>query len=392
MEKNFSQKFVIPLKILTSVALVQICGGLNPARSESLGNQCRFLFENMTQTALSSFDAIALSPATSSLYMATTVSERSSTTGNRVERKATLKSTTIDQLLHHLETRLQSSLPNFALTSRDPQLPGFKNITATRYWTKLKIQFEGQNLTAKIRVRKYGLTADAKPATPQNFTPNSTLQDPTGAAFSWLEFKIAHPEFENAVLKPRIQVHDRNLELLTKPEVFLAQKERILTETLALNLQGVSNPAQVEKTQALVSQMLAALSATMIDAVPLRPISDTLYARTSYVVNLQNTLDNSMVNIQITVDGDIHQYSSVLGLPVNTYDPNSALGVIEIKIPVQYSQLSPQDLLNVPGLEAIKNLIEELQRNQAPGYIFDRGKFGLVGQILRLELEEVDGD
>ena len=370
-----SQENLSMHKFAVSVTLAMTCFGLYTPPSYAKAPLCSKVLASLETKAIESFKANRVSKKTSQAFIQSTANEMKSTTGNRAELKFTAPLMDLNSILGQFEMRLEKWIPGFKLISRDTQTPGYKNVTYTKYLTKLKIAYKGQELTTKIRLRKYGLIEENSVVDKNIFHPIESMKDPNGKEFSWLEFKIEHPDFENAVLKPRIKFHDRFSDLMSNnPSKFLKDFKKIVQKTKDLN----------PESKETVENMLEAIRLTLLEKLSLSMISETIYYRTSYVVNLQSN-QNSRVNIQLTIDADIHQYSSVLGKEVQTYDPYSNLSVIEVKIPVQYSALSKADLQEVQGLSEIQLMLSELQQVQSKDYEMNKGKFSRAVRVLLQE-------
>ena len=377
VESKQTQKNLSKNKLSIYFAIVAIGLSFYSSPSFAKAPLCSKILASLETKAIESFKATQVSSKTSKAFIKSTANEIKSTTGNRAELKFTVNLVDLQTALGKFEIRLEKWIPGFKLTSRDTQTPGYKNVTYTKYLTKLKIDYKGQELTTKIRLRKYGLIEENSVIDKNIFQPIDAMKDPHGKEFSWLEFKIEHPDFDNAVLKPRIKFHDQFSDLMSKnPSMFLLNFETIVQKTKELN----------PENQETVENMLAALKLTIQEKIPLNTISETIYYRTSYVVNLQSQ-NSSRVNIQLTIDADIHQYSSVLGKEVQTYDPNSNLSVIEVKIPVQYSALNKSDLQEVQGLSEIQLMLKELTEVQSKDYEINKGKFSRAVRVLLQEKE-----
>lgn len=378
---SLKPKSLHTLSILLSVGLLIASLAPSPALAQE---KCEGVFYSLTFKAIDSFKAEKLSEKTSTKYMKAAEAEQKSTTGNRVERKFTSPFSKITGNLDKMTEGLRATFPDFKLDARDKKTAGFSNITYTKYLTKLQLNFQGKKLVTKIRLRKYGLIGEETTVNVLNFKPIKAMFDEKQNPISWLEFKIEHPEYENAVLKPRIKFHDRYAELFAKPAEFKRKLSVIRRETKKLNTETLADGKVVNKDQQ-VDDMLEAVAQTLNEHINLRPISETLYERTSYAVNLTDKKTNETVNVQFTLDRDIHQFSMVLGKEVTSYDPALDLSVLEIKVPVRYAQFSKEDLQNVPGLGEVVGLIERMKTAQQPGYDMDKGKFSRAVRVLEAE-------
>lgn len=365
-------------KIFTVVLLLLLLSGqLALAQSK-----CEFVFSK-ERDAVISFKAREISEKTSEAFLKAAESELNSTTGNRVERKFTSPLLSIDSYLKKLEHSLGNYYQGFKLESRDKKTEGFLNVTHTKYLTKLKLNYKGKKLTTKIRLRKYGLSPEGKEISFEKFTPVKSMNDSEGRPYSWLEFKIEHPQIKKAVLKPRIKFHDTFADLLeNKTSDFLKNIEVIRSITKTLNTEMFKEGQSINKDK-LVDSMIDALIATVTEGIELKTISENLYERTSYSIYLKNMDTDEKINVQLTVDKDIHQHSVVLGKEVPSYEPEFNLAVLEVKIPVTYAELSPEQQQTVPGLGSILDLINNSTSSQQTGYVMDKGKYSRAVRVLK---------
>ncbi len=192
-------------------------------------------------------------------------------------------------------------------------------------------------------------------------------------AKKFLELKVDHPQFENVVIKHRLLISDDDLKIVFNPD---ASKEE---------LSGVYQRASQEKLNAALAK--DNLIEAMVEFVRASPLKDPAFAasyvtiryeRSAYQLRLPSVTGDP-VDVQITVDNRISLHDGHNGMALSHY-PGSAR-VIEVKVPLKYSQFTDANLKEVPDLKIVQTLIEQLDARIITGFEPNSGK---LSNTLRL--------
>lgn len=276
------------------------------------------------------------------------------TTSLRQEVKFVVKTTDLESYIPLLEKAFGPRFKN-----RDKAPDGFANITSTRYMTVGKFIQNGKKLSAKVRFRKY-FVRDLNDVNWRNLKVTPTLAD-----HSWLELKIQHPEFDNVVFKPRLLIEDKDIDKLIT-EKYFDYKDGILQRLREMN---PGKPEDVEKFAAYFDALYSTPAMKTENM-----FAQTQYERTSYSIKLRN--GDTLIDVQVTLDQSVKLTRLKDGSQFNAYGNDET--VVEVKIPVQYAQLSPADLAQIPELAEIKKFIEMLDRKHVPKYPKNKGKMSKI--------------
>lgn len=322
--------------------------------------------------ALKKHQAEKLSRTVSESLLRATEPDQNSTTAARTEEKYTLSKDTFARLQQEFKQNIESALPAYQLTHRDAQKPGFKNITWTAYSNRFKLLLnDGRRITGKIRVRKYGFIADTETVTKNNFRPLESLKD-----ISFFEFKIQNPDFENSVLKPRIQIYDQDANLLLDPHLTVEQRQAIKSRTLDLNIK--KTPEQQVISDLTVEYMLLAIQSLHSHSNKFTPEFETLYERTSYVIPLIDPQTQARHEIQITIDENITTSSLLYNKDSKAYVTIDPIVVAEVKIPIplqkDFKDNDAAQASEIPGVAEVNTFLEKMRFHALKGFTSMKGK------------------
>jgi len=280
------------------------------------------------------------------------------TTSLRQEVKYVILTTDLQTQLQYLEGFFGSQMKN-----RDKAPEGFFNITSTLYLTSAKYQtLRGETKKAKVRFRKY-YTREASDVHWDHLQNTELMKN-----HSWLELKIQHPDYPNVVTKPRLLALDRDIRFFTT-DTFFVHKENLQKRLLALN------PGKEEEVSNAIRFF------TTLYSNPRRRVENlfakTEYERESFSIKLTNSRNpNETIDIQITLDRNIRLTRLADKEKFDVYSPNDT--VIEVKIPVAYSKLTPEDIAQFPELAQIKQFIEWLTSNHNTQFPINKGKMSKI--------------
>ena len=291
------------------------------------------------------------------------------TTSLRQEVKFVLKSADVARQMEALEGRFGSRFKN-----RDMAPEGFANVTSTHYMKVGKYFQNGKKLSSKVRFRKY-LQRKLDDVNWQHLKVIPELADR-----SWLELKIDHPDFDNVVFKPRLQVLDRDINSIVTADGYQGSREGIAKRLHELN---PTKKGDVEKFLAYFD----ALYSTPTMKVE-RMFAKTEYERTSYSIKLDNPAKpGESIDIQITLDQSVHLTKLKNGQIVDAYKPDET--VVEVKIPLAYAGLTRRNIEAIPELAEVKKLIEFLTGRHLPEYEMNSGKMGKI-PIDEIDRQDID--
>ena len=361
-------KFYTRASTFSTILAIALLGSVATSSVSYANISCRAVLEEKPASfTVNEKGKIKISPELGELIVETAASQRHSTTGNRTEFKRTV-------FVEKLQEALGKLSKFFPLKPRDVIQPGTKNVTVTQYLNILKFDYKGQELGVKIRFRKYGTIKADVPNTLENVEFIPEMKD-----YSFLEFKIDHPDFDNSVLKPRGLQADADINLIGTPE-FLHKFNDILQRALAKN----SKNSDATETMLKMQNVLRRLHE---EGVPLAKDSQTIYERTSYAVPVKDAAAKKEYEIQITIDEGILLYSYPHNKTVDAYKSDKPLTVVELKIPVEIVDKETKGfketmLKTIPSLRAIQSFLNDLTAAQAPGYESNKGKQSLIQALL----------
>ena len=276
------------------------------------------------------------------------------TTSLRQEVKYVIKTNELNAYLPFLEKYFGERFKN-----RDKPPEGFANITSTDYMTVGKYFQNGKKLSSKVRFRKY-------------YTRN--LQDvdwkdvrvaPALADRSWLEIKIQHPEFENVVFKPRLQILDKDIRKLITGTGYFSFREGIIQRLHEVN---PGKEADIKKFTDYFDALFT--SASKVENMFAR----TEYERTSYSIKLKS--GEKEIDVQITLDQDIRLTRLRDHARFDVYGKDET--VVEVKIPLEFAKLDAAALAKFPELAEIKKFIAMLDQQHVSKYPKNKGKMSKI--------------
>lgn len=278
------------------------------------------------------------------------------TTSLRQEKKFVIKTAELDEYLKHLEKLYGNRLKN-----RDKAPEGYRNVTVTQYMNIAKYFDSGKELAAKVRARKYYTEEDNGyvPENQRKLRVNPSLSDK-----SWLEIKIQHPNYENVVIKPRLLCFDRDIKKIITEDFFDA-KEGIRSRLLYLN---PNKSADVDLFIEFFTNLYLSPSRRKENMYAI-----TDYGRTSYSIKMQpGPNPGESIDIQMTLDTAVRLTRAKDGARFEPYSKDET--VVEVKIPLQYSGLSPKDIQEIPDLVHIRDFIQWLEQRHIKKYPMNKGK------------------
>lgn len=288
------------------------------------------------------------------------------TTSLRQEVKFVLKSADVNRQMEVLEGKFGARFKN-----RDMAPPGYANVTSTHYMKVGKYFQNGKKLSSKVRFRKYY----QRKLDDVNWQHLRVI--PELADRSWLELKIDHPDFDNVVFKPRLQVLDSDINSIVTAAGYQGSRTGIVRRLHELN---PTKKGDVDKFIAYFD----ALYSTPTMKVE-RMFAKTEYERTSYSIKLENPAKpGEFIDIQITLDQSVHLTKLKNGQIVDAYKPDET--VVEVKIPLAYAGLTRKNIEAIPELAEVKKLIEFLTGRHLPEYEMNSGKMG------KIPIDEIDRD
>ena len=291
------------------------------------------------------------------------------TTSLRQEVKFVLKAADVSRQMEVLEGRFGARFKN-----RDMAPEGYANVTSTHYMKVGKYFQSGKKLSSKVRFRKYF----QRKLDDVNWQHLKVI--PELADRSWLELKIDHPDYQNVVFKPRLQILDRDINSIITAAGYQAARAGIVKRLHELN---PTKKADVDKFVAYFD----ALYSTPNMKVE-RMFAKTEYERTSYSIKLDNPAKpGESIDIQITLDQSVHLTKLKDGTNVDAYKPDET--VVEVKIPLAYAGLTRKNIEAIPELAEVKKLIEFLTGRHLPEYEMNSGKMGKI-PIDEIDRQDID--
>lgn len=356
-------------------------------------NRCEDLFRESHQSrhVFSEQKLIQLEPTALSKKQSTPINELiaiegavDSPTANRSESKYTVSVNDLGNIIIRFKDRVERDLPGYKLVVRDPQRPGYKNVTWTGYSNRFLAEAEnGKLIIVKIRLRKYGHVADGLEITKENYEVLKSLE-----SVSWLEFKVENPENADSVIKPRILIHDADANLLLSPQLTYDQFYGIVKRTKRLNVSKDTDTNS--KMLITVEKMLKSIRSLHVERTRLDPETETWYERDSYKIPLKNKKTNQAFEVQVTVDRNVNAKDVQSGFEAKIYKESSVpVSVVEFKYQESLRQLIAQGLVeDVPGLQAVLDFNADVDRAMQADFEKDKGKLGHLRRDIERELQK----
>lgn len=297
-------------------------------------------------------------------YMHILGKAKSSATALRQETKFVVSEKVVAEQLDQLAVRFGDL---FQL--RDQRAEGTKNVTVTDYAVPFRIPVPKGELSAKLRARKYLVTSNKVRLGRAKLIRADFVKDR-----QFVELKIDHPEYGQVVLKPRMVVLDHDVQMMMDKVAFEANRQEILERTLNLS-------SNVKVDPAVIRQFFEILSIFYSKGPSQLPMfAQTAYVRDSYSVALKNR-NGDPVEVQLTVDREIHVTDSSTGKKTSAYRVDDI--VVEVKIPLEYSGLTKENLADVPGLADVVALKNSLENAHIDLYKKGSGKLSTFRRTLR---------
>ncbi|MCM2277902.1 MAG: hypothetical protein NDJ89_07475 [Oligoflexia bacterium] len=312
--------------------------------------------------------------------------ENGNTTTLRQEKKWVVTQGELDKFMSSLRTDFGE------VPLRDTPAPGTVNVTITDYARDVVLgrNADGKKLSAKIRVRRYG-------SRPENGSPDDITIGEQYRTRSKVEFKIQHPEHDGVVFKPGIVMENADIDLLLGgKDSFYANIAEVRKRTQALaKPDGQGGTKLVNADSREVDEMFDAMRSLYDDMSRpgslgefpegLNRIHRVRYERDAYQLDVPDLLSGKKIKVQITVDRNVNFFHPAApDEAISSYPADWR--VIEVKIPLQYSIMSDEQL----GKAAPK-LLELRRHTQALKQVADmpegKGKAGGSKLIIRDKLE-----
>ncbi len=309
-----------------------------------------------------------------------------STTGARIESKWTLTSSQIESLITNLTATLKEK--NIELKARDKVIDGKRNVTHTVYLEKFSLNLQKSGLeigpdfnlddvTLKVRIRKYGTIDNTKAVSENNIDFASFTQN-----HSFVEFKFPDARFKGAVFKPRMYVADQYVKMLGSPD-FIKNFAQIRAETLAAK----ENSSNKESAEA----MLQFLYQGHMQNFSFKPLATNLYERTSYAVDFNDAIKNQKFQIQMTLDKSIAFKLNATDQMIQAYKDGHS--VVEVKVPVEYAKYDLNSRLDhLVGYADFLHFVENVKTDHLPEYMPGVGKMGHGHREYKNSQDDVNED
>ena len=256
---------------------------------------------------------------------------------------------------------------------RDPAQPNSQNVTVTLYALPIRFHANGHELSGKLRLRKYYSTPESERLKPETFVDAEITK-----GFQFLELKIDHPEIEGVVVKPRIRITDADALTIQSRRSFLANRKRLKADWLKLN-KSASEP------------LIEAFLTTLAEYIPVKralpKYATTMYQRDSYSLRVASRDGTQKpIEVQLTLDRSIEVVDEVTHSSVNAYTARDV--VVEMKVPLTYSGLTPENIKDYPGLQDVAALKAYLAAKHNPAYKAGSGKLSTFKSIISGGLDD----
>jgi|GEM_PF-5946353 len=302
---------------------------------------------------------------------------RVSVTTLRHENRVVTHKTDADAFLagirHILGDDVQTDPDKMRLNLRDvPDSDELKFITTSDYLRNvIGVDSRGNEIhRTRIRRRKYivvdkGMTVDMLATIPAQNLNYAKLADGKGP-FSKLEFKVGYPvetptgelaDKPGVVEKPGIVMADEDIDLLlSNPEAYRANRAEITERAKALvvtkkgNALPVNHPDDVDE----MIKRIGWLHEQKWSDDALQPQSNMKYVRNAHKVlfPVPGNNEGKTFEVQITFDEDMVQTYLASGNVDRSVQGDT---VVELKIPIEYSDLSDEQLGSM-GLSELAKL------------------------------------
>ncbi|MBL7715155.1 MAG: hypothetical protein JNL01_06770 [Bdellovibrionales bacterium] len=297
-----------------------------------------------------------------------------STTSLRKESKWIVKQEHQEQFLNELKKDYDGKIK-----LRDVPAEGTRNVTTTDYAVEVRIPSGKKGVPdrhAKLRVRSYGSRLDG-------------TKDPIELADAFkdkakVELKIDHPTLEDVVYKPGITMKRKDIDLLLGGyESYKANISKVRASTKALE-ENKGQDGLVDKMFESIESLYEQRAAALGKNAPKKLYNNAniQYERDAYRIEMKDLRSNppKKVDVQITIDRSVEFRN-----PKNPYEVLASYPddyrAIEIKVPVEYENMSLEELKNaVPELYELKKKYALLK--QVSDVPAGKGKAGTLGQLL----------
>lgn len=322
--------------------------------------------------------------------------ERVSVTTLRHENRVVTHKPDADAFLasvrHILGDDVQTDPDKMRLNLRDvPDSDELKFITTSDYLRNvIGVDAEGKEVhRTRIRRRKYiivekGMTVDLLATIPPQNLNYAKLADGEGP-FSKLEFKVGYPvetptgelvDKPGVVEKPGIVMADADIDLLlSNPEAYRAHRAEITEKTKAFTVtkKGQSLPVNHPDDVEEMIKRIGWLHEQKWGDDALQPQSNMKYVRNAYKVSfpIPGNTEGKTFEVQITFDEDMVQTYLASG-NIDRSVPGDT--VVELKIPIEYSDLSDKQLGKMGLGELAKLRAQYMAMPAVPDTQRERGK------------------
>ncbi len=244
------------------------------------------------------------------------------------------------------------------LTQRDPIPEGRVNITSSDYSTVMKYPGpDGKMLSAKLRIRHYG----TRVAGTNDFIEPSGFYD----EISKVELKADHPTESGVKYKASVLMNNGDIALLLKnAESFTQNAPKIRARALALNAEkgpklGGAPPDVVNELINVIGRIhLEKSQRGAKENSTLDPYLNIQYQRKAYRLTLPDKTrpDGPGIDVQVVFDKGVQSRDPATPYVVKN---RIAKDVVEVKVPLEYSKLTPEQLAErSPELAELNKLLE----------------------------------
>lgn len=246
------------------------------------------------------------------------------------------------------------------LKLRDVPEDGTNNLTDTLYTTPLWFNSPtAQRSLRSVKVRVRGYLSERQQS-------GEIIRSSITAKKRFLELKVDHPEFDGVVIKHRLLVTDEDLRVIFNPKATYASIQKVVDQV------GQDPVNATMASSNLIDAFIAFVRAAPVVHSNFKHKYVVIrYRRDAYQVRLMSKT-NEPIDIQITVDDRVNLHDAKSGKNLAQY-PEGAR-VIEVKVPLKYSQFTPENLSEVPELAVVQRLIETLDAAILPGFTSNTGK------------------
>ncbi len=287
---------------------------------------------------------------------------------------------------------IQSLFQHFgqAMAMRDIAPEGLRNITSTFYLNIAKYQApNGEEKSVKLRFRRY-FTASVKDPERKRMTVAKGFEEQ-----AWMEIKIQHPWFKWVVTKLRVKIWNKDIPKLIDDSFFnfespirqrmidiAVAEEKKASAKMASKGEPRSEEAEAKKINERLGEIERALKfLSELYSNPARRVSNlfahTEYERDSYSIKVPHRTDpKKFIEVQITADQKVAATRLIDEESFNAYGPDQI--VYELKIPLQFAELTDADIAEYPGLARVKEFKAWLATHHDPKFPENKGKVSKV--------------